>query len=70
MKMSKQQSPISITMNEIKAIEMIQKWLSNSTAYLSTRTDYARGYKAGIEQAKLIIADILRNAGINEPYPN
>lgn len=57
-------------MNETKAIESIQEWLSHSTAYLSTRTEYARGYKSGIEQAKLIIADILRAAGINETYPN
>ena len=57
-------------MNEIKAIEKIQERLSQSTAYLSTRAEYSRGYKAGIEQAKLIIANILRDVGINETYPN
>lgn len=35
------------------------------TSYLSTRTDYGRGYKNGIEHAKAIVEEI-----INEHDPD
>lgn len=41
--------------------ELLEDWLNSSTAYLSTRTDYAKGYKAGIEQAKQIVSDLINN---------
>lgn len=52
-------------MNEKEILQEIIEWLGNSTSYLSTRTDYARGYKNGIEQAKMIVESI-----INEHDPD
>lgn len=52
-------------MKEKEILQKIIKWLSNDTSYLSTRTDYARGYKSGIEQAKEIVKSI-----INEHNPD
>ena len=52
-------------MNEKEILQEITEWLGNGTSYLSTRTDYARGYKDGIEQAKAIIEEI-----INEHDPD
>ena len=52
-------------MNEKEILQEIIEWLGNGTSYLSTRTDYARGYKDGIEQAKAIIEEI-----INEHDPD
>lgn len=52
-------------MKEKEILQEIIKWLSNDTSYLSTRTDYARGYKSGIEQAKEIVKSI-----INEHNPD
>ena len=52
-------------MNEKEILQEIIKWLGNDTSYLSTRTDYARGYKDGIEQAKMIVGSI-----INEHAPD
>lgn len=46
-------------MTDEEKIKKIVAWVNRSHAYLSERTDYARGYKAGIAQAKLIIEDIL-----------
>lgn len=46
-------------MNEKEILQEIIKWLGNDTSYLSTRTDYARGYKDGIEQAKMIAESII-----------
>ena len=46
-------------MNEKEILQEIIKWLGNDTSYLSTRTDYARGYKDGIEQAKMIVESII-----------
>ena len=46
-------------MNEKEILQEIIKWLGNDTSYLSTRTDYAKGYKDGIEQAKEIIESII-----------
>lgn len=54
-----------MAMNEKEILQEIIEWLGNSTSYLSTRTDYARGYKSGIEQAKMIVGSI-----INEHAPD
>lgn len=42
-------------------IKSLQEWAGNSHAYLSESTEYARGYKAGITQAKEIVLSILKN---------
>ena len=42
-------------MKEKEILQEIIEWLGNDTSYLSTRTDYARGYKSGIAQAKVIV---------------
>lgn len=55
---------------EKQAVEAIQKWLHTNVAYLSNREGYPRGFKAGILRAKEIIAEILRQNGIEEKYPN
>ena len=52
-------------MTEKEILQEIIEWLNNGTAYLFTKTDYARGYKDGIEQAKVIVESI-----INEYNPN
>lgn len=52
-------------MKEKEILQEIIKWLGNDTSYLSTRIDYARGYKDGIEQAKVIVESI-----INEHNPD
>lgn len=52
-------------MKEKETLQEIIKWLGNDTSYLSTRTDYARGYKDGVERAKAIIEEI-----INEHDPD
>ena len=52
-------------MKEKETLQEIIKWLDNDTSYLSTRTDYAKGYKDGIERAKAIIEEI-----INEHDPD
>lgn len=46
-------------MIEKEILQEIIEWLGNDTSYLSTRTDYARGYKDGIEQAKEIVESII-----------
>lgn len=46
-------------MKEKEILKKIIEWLGNDTSYLSTRTDYARGYKDGIEQAKGIVESII-----------
>lgn len=50
-----------MVMKEKEILQEIIKWLGNDTSYLSTRTDYARGYKDGIERAKEIIEDIIKS---------
>ena len=52
-------------MEEKEILQEIIEWLGNSTSYLSTRTDYARGYKDGIDRAKEIVESI-----INEHDPD
>ena len=44
-----------------ETLQKIKNWAEGSHAYLSSRTDYARGYKDGISQAKDIILDIIEN---------
>lgn len=46
-------------MKEKEILQEIIEWLDNDTSYLSTRTDYARGYKSGIECAKEIVESII-----------
>lgn len=52
-------------MKEKEILQEIIGWLGNDTRYLSTRTDYARGYKDGIDRAKEIVDSI-----INEHNPD
>lgn len=47
-------------MNEQEILQEIIEWLGNDTSYLSTRTDYAKGYKDGIERAKEIVETIIK----------
>lgn len=46
-------------MNNQEIINELENWANDSHSYLSERTDYARGYKEGISQAKVIVSDIL-----------
>lgn len=52
-------------MKEKEILKEIIEWLGNDTSYLSTRTDYARGYKDGIEQAKVIVGSIINGHAPN-----
>ncbi len=47
-------------MKEKEILQEIIEWLGNSTIYLSTRKDYAKSYKDGIEQAKVIVESIIQ----------
>lgn len=47
-------------MKEKEILQEIIEWLGNDTSYLSTRTDYAKGYKDGIERAKEIVESIIK----------
>lgn len=47
-------------MNEQEILQEIIEWLGNDTSYLSTRTDYAKGYKDGIGRAKEIVETIIK----------
>lgn len=44
-----------------ETLQKIKDWAEGSHAYLSNRTDYARGYKDGISRAKDMILDIIEN---------
>lgn len=46
-------------MEEKDILTKIIEWANDSHAYLSVRTDYARGYKDGISQCKEIIRVII-----------
>lgn len=46
-------------MKETEILQEIIEWLGNDTSYLSTRTNYARGYKDGIERAKEIVEGVI-----------
>lgn len=48
-------------MKETEILQEIIEWLGNDTSYLSTRTDYARGYKDGINCAKEIANGIIKS---------
>ena len=50
-----------MAMKEREILIEIIRWLGNDTSYLSVRTDYAKGYKDGIERAKEIIEDIIKS---------
>lgn len=45
-------------------VEEITDWVNGGCAWLSQSTDYARGYKAGILQAQIIVGQILQKHGI------
>lgn len=47
-------------MKEKEILKEIIEWLNNDTSYLSTRTDYAKGYKNGIIGAKEIVESIIK----------
>jgi hypothetical protein len=49
-------------MSREEAIELLKEiadWTEQSISYLSTRTDWARGYRDGIFQAKDIVRNII-----------
>lgn len=46
-------------MKEKEILQEIIEWLCNDTSYLSTRTDYAKGYKQGIKMSKEIVESII-----------
>lgn len=48
-------------MNDKDILTKIIEWANSSHAYLSERTDYARGCKDGISRAKEIILDIINS---------
>lgn len=52
-------------MKEKEILKEIIEWLNNDTSYLSTRTDYAKGYKNGIICAKEIIESIIKTTTQN-----
>lgn len=43
----------------IAILKEIAEWSEESSAYLSTGTDWAKGYRAGIFQAKEIVSSML-----------
>lgn len=47
-------------MKEQEILQEIIEWLGNDTSYLSIKTDYAKGYKDGIERAKEIVESIIK----------
>lgn len=52
-------------MKEKEILQEIIEWLGNDTSYLSTRTDYARGYKDGVERAKVIVESIINEYNLD-----
>ena len=46
-------------MNYEKILSDLQEWVDNYPSWLSEKTDYARGYKAGIIQAQQIVKEII-----------
>jgi len=48
-------------MNEQEIIKAVKNYADTSAAYLSTNTEYARGYKDGISKAKEIIRNIIKD---------
>lgn len=47
-------------------LRKIDEWANSYPLYLSTSTDYARGYRNGIERAKGIVLEIMRE--VEETY--
>lgn len=47
-------------------LRRIEEWATRSSSYLSTRTEYARGYRDGIERAKEIVLEIMNE--VEETY--
>lgn len=47
-------------------LRRIEEWATHPSSYLSTRTDYARGYRDGIERAKEIVLEIMTE--VEETY--
>ena len=47
-------------------LRRIEEWANSSSSYLSTRTDYARGFRDGIGRAKDIVLEILEE--VEETY--
>ena len=52
-------------MKEKEILQEIIEWLGNDISYLSTKTDYARGYQSGITTAKEIVANIINSNDTN-----
>lgn len=48
-------------MQDVDILTKILKWANDSHAYLSNRTEYAKGYKDGISRAKEIILEIINS---------
>lgn len=46
-----------------RLVERLTEWANDYPAYLSNRTDYAKGYKEGIAICKEIIKGILNECG-------
>lgn len=47
-------------------LKRIEEWAMSGHAYLSTASDYARGYKDGITRAKEIVLEIMTE--VEETY--
>lgn len=52
--------------NDKNALENLREWANASHSYLSESTEYARGYKAGISQAKIIVNSFLKELNIEQ----
>ena len=46
--------------------EQLREWAEDYPAYLSSRTDYAKGYKDGIVRAKQMVLEMLNEAELKE----
>ena len=47
-------------------LRRIEEWANRCPSYLSTRTDYARGYRDGIQRAKDAVLEIMKE--VEETY--
>jgi len=47
-------------MDDKEKLRRIQEWVNSSHSWLSDRSEYMRGYKAGIAMAKDIVMTTLR----------
>lgn len=48
-------------MEDVDLLTKIIEWAKSSHAYLSTSSEYAKGYKDGISRAKEIILEIINS---------